>query len=112
MIRHLVFYYPQDEKVSQMTHQQYLLGEGLLIAPTYTSSSFVKVYFPKDDNNISWRHIWSNQAYEAGSYQAIDTPIGQPAVFIKEPFDHPTCSHLLDDLLKFASNYYEAHKKK
>lgn len=106
-----MFYYPQDEKVSQITYQQYLLGEGLLIAPSFTSTSFIKVYFPKDDNNISWRHIWSNNVYEAGTYQAIDTPIGQPAVFIKEPFDEIS-ARSLNDLLKFASNYFETHIKK
>ncbi|CAO3608411.1 unnamed protein product [Cunninghamella echinulata] len=111
LIRHLLFYYPQDEKVSQLTYQQYLLGEGLLIAPSFTSTSFVKVYFPKDDNNISWRHIWSNNVYEAGTYQAIDTPIGQPAIFIKEPFDEIS-TRSLNDLLKFASNYFETHVKK
>ncbi|KAI8336256.1 glycosyl hydrolases family 31-domain-containing protein [Chlamydoabsidia padenii] len=109
LIRHLILYYPQDDKVKQMTWQQFLLGSALMVAPTLSPASFVKVYFPKDDRNITWRHIWTSKIYDAdGSYQAVDTPLGQPAAFVMEPRDGQTGSDYLYPLIKFASSYYES----
>ncbi|KAI8099350.1 glycosyl hydrolases family 31-domain-containing protein [Halteromyces radiatus] len=107
VMRHLILYYPDDDKVQQLTWQQFLLGSAVMVAPTLSPSSYVKVYFPRDNRNISWRHLWTGKLYEAdGSYQAIDTPMGQPAAFVMEPrYDEPG-GRLLDPLLKFASSYY------
>ncbi|SAM05871.1 hypothetical protein [Absidia glauca] len=109
LIRHLILYYPQDDKVKQMTWQQFLLGSALMVAPTLSPASFVKVYFPKDSRNITWRHIWTDKVYDSdGSYQAVDTPLGQPAAFVMEPRDGETGGDCLGPLLKFAALYSDS----
>lgn len=110
LIRHLVLYYPQDGIVQKISWQQFLLGSALMVAPTLSPASYVKVYFPKDDRNITWRHIWTGKTYDAdGSYQAVDTPMGQPAAFVMEPRDDQPGGSELQQLLRFASSYYDAH---
>ncbi|KAI9495853.1 glycosyl hydrolases family 31-domain-containing protein [Zychaea mexicana] len=107
LMRHLVLYYPDDPTVRQIVHSQYLLGPHLMIAPTVSpSASFVKVYFPHENSGISWRHIWTGKYFEAdGSYKVVDTPLGQPAAFVKEPRQD---DGLLNDLISFANHYYSS----
>ncbi|KAI9269247.1 glycosyl hydrolases family 31-domain-containing protein [Phascolomyces articulosus] len=105
LMRHLVLYYPDDPTVRQIVYSQYLLGPHLMVAPTPSpSSSFVKVYFPQESGGVSWRHIWTGKYFEAdGSYKVIDTPLGQPAAFVKEPRQD---DGLLNDLISFSNHYY------
>ncbi|CAO3582318.1 unnamed protein product [Absidia cylindrospora] len=110
LVRHLVLYYPQDSVVQNMTWQQFLLGSALMVAPTLSPVAYVKVYFPKDNRNITWRHIWTGKTYDAdGSYHAVDTPMGQPAAFVMEPRDDQPGATELQQLLKFASSYHDTH---
>lgn len=104
MMRHLVLYYPHDATVRQLSYTQFLFGSDLLVAPTLSpSASFVKVYFPQDSRNVSWRHVWSGKYFEAdASYKTVDTPLGQPAMFIKEPRQD---NGLLNNLVDFANTY-------
>lgn len=104
MMRHLVLYYPHDATVRQLCYTQFLFGPDLLVAPTLSpSASFVKVYFPQDSRDVSWRHVWSGKYFEAdGSYKTVDTPLGQPAMFIKEPRQD---NGLLNNLVDFANTY-------
>ncbi|KAG1306054.1 hypothetical protein G6F64_007889 [Rhizopus arrhizus] len=106
LMRHPVLYYPNDKIARALTYQQYMLGSSLMIAPVLSpSASYVKVYFPKDAQNISWRHIWTGKYYPGdGTYKAVDAPLGQPAVFVKEPRDD---DGLLNDLLNYATTYYQ-----
>jgi alpha-glucosidase (family GH31 glycosyl hydrolase) len=106
LMRHPVLYYPNDKIARVLTYQQYMLGSSLMIAPVLSpSASYVKVYFPKDAQNISWRHIWTGKYYPGdGTYKAVDAPLGQPAVFVKEPRDD---DGLLNDLLNYATTYYQ-----
>ncbi|KAF7722104.1 hypothetical protein EC973_003684 [Apophysomyces ossiformis] len=106
LIRHLVLYYPNDPVVRRMTYTQFLLGPSIMVAPVLSpSASYVKVYFPKDTSETSWRHIWSGRYYAAdGSYKAVDAPIGQPAVFIREPRND---DGLFNGILDYANTYYQ-----
>ncbi|KAI9015785.1 glycosyl hydrolases family 31-domain-containing protein [Phycomyces nitens] len=110
LMRHLVLYYPSDPTVRELTYQQFMLGSALLVAPTLSpSTTFVKVYFPKENTKeIFWRHIWTGKYYPAdGKYVTIDTPFGLPAAFIKEPRED---DGLLNKLLEFASDHYNHHQ--
>lgn len=106
VMRHPVFYYPNDATARELTYQQFMLGNSMLIAPVLSASaSYVKVYFPKDAKNVTWRHIWTGKYYSAdGTYKPVDAPIGQPAVFIKEPRGD---DGLLNELLDYATTYYQ-----
>ncbi|KAI9266997.1 glycosyl hydrolases family 31-domain-containing protein [Sporodiniella umbellata] len=106
LMRHPVLYYPSDRVVRELTYQQFMLGSSIMVAPVLNpSASYVKVYFPKDSQGISWRHIWSGKYYPGdGAYKAVDSPLGQPPVFIKEPRDD---DGLLNDLLNYATTYYQ-----
>ncbi|KAI8146758.1 glycosyl hydrolases family 31-domain-containing protein [Fennellomyces sp. T-0311] len=107
LMRHLVLYYPDDLTVRQIVFSQYLLGPYLMVAPTVSpSNAYVKVYFPRESGNTSWRHIWSGKYFEAdGSYKVVETPLGQPAAFVKEPRQD---DGLLNGLISFANNYYSS----
>ncbi|KAF7725051.1 hypothetical protein EC973_000458 [Apophysomyces ossiformis] len=107
LMRHMVMYYPDDPTVRQITYSQFLLGPWLMVAPvTSPSASFVKVYFPRETNPISWRHIWTGKYYAAdGSYVAVNTPLGQPAAFVREPRED---DGLLHGLLEYAHNAYSS----
>ncbi|RCH90520.1 hypothetical protein CU097_010011 [Rhizopus azygosporus] len=106
LMRHPVLYYPNDKIARELTYQEFLLGSSLLVAPVLSpSASYVKVYFPKDAQDVLWRHIWTGKYYPGdGTYKAIDAPLGQPAVFVKEPRDD---DGLLNGLLNYATTYYQ-----
>ncbi|KAG0180191.1 hypothetical protein DFQ29_001057 [Apophysomyces sp. BC1021] len=106
LIRHLVLYYPNDPNARRITHTQFMLGASIMVAPVLSpSTSYVKVYFPKDTQEISWRHIWSGRYYAAdGSYKAVNAPLGQPAVFIREPRND---DGLFNGILDYANTYYQ-----
>ncbi|CAO3691006.1 unnamed protein product [Rhizopus stolonifer] len=106
LMRHPVLYYPNDRIARELTYQQFMLGSSIMVAPVLSpSASYVKVYFPKDAQNVTWRHIWTGKYYPGdGVYKAVDAPLGQPPVFIKEPRDD---DGLLNDLLNYATTYYQ-----
>ncbi|KAI8993192.1 glycosyl hydrolases family 31-domain-containing protein [Pilobolus umbonatus] len=106
VMRHPILYYPNDKTVRELTYQQFLLGNCILVAPVLNpSAGYVKVYFPKDAQNITWRHIWSGRYFPSdGSYKSVDAPLGQPAVFIKEPRGD---GGVLNELLDYATTYYQ-----
>jgi alpha-glucosidase (family GH31 glycosyl hydrolase) len=107
LIRHLVLYYPYDKTVQEHSNHQFMLGSSLLVAPSLLSTAAsVRVYFPKDAHKITWRHIWTGKYYPAdGTHSIISAPIGQPAVFVKEPRDD---DGLLNDLLDYATTYFQS----
>lgn len=100
-MRHMALYYPDDPSTSELTHQ-FLLGKHLMVAPVLSpSTTFVKVYFPKETERTSWRNIWTGKYFEAdGTYKVVDTPLGQPAALIREPRQD---DGLLNDLVDFAN---------
>ncbi|KAI7872081.1 glycosyl hydrolases family 31-domain-containing protein [Spinellus fusiger] len=104
-MRAMVLYYPQDSTVRQISYQQFFLGSCLLVAPTLSpSASYVKVYFPVDATpGLVWRHLWTGKHYAAdGGYVPIDTPLGLPAVFVREP---RLDDGRLDSLFAYADSY-------
>jgi alpha-glucosidase (family GH31 glycosyl hydrolase) len=106
VMRHPVFYYPNDKIARELTYQQFLIGSSLMVAPVMApSATYVKVYFPRDAQKVTWRHIWSGKYYPGdGTYKPVDAPVGQPAIFIKEPRSD---DGLLNNLLDYATTYYQ-----
>ncbi|GAA5802552.1 hypothetical protein HPULCUR_008022 [Helicostylum pulchrum] len=110
LLRHPVLYYPNDKTARELTYQQFMMGSSIMVAPVLSPSvTYIKVYFPRDAQDVTWRHVWTGKYYPGdGSYKPIDTPIGQPAIFIKEPRDD---DGLLNDLLDYATTYYQRKAK-
>ncbi|KAL9545801.1 hypothetical protein MBANPS3_006978 [Mucor bainieri] len=106
LLRHPVLYYPNDKIARELTYQQFMVGSFMMVAPVLTpSTAFVKVYFPKDAQKVTWRHVWSGKYYTGdGTYQAVDAPLGQTAIFIREPRGD---DGLLNGLLDYATTYYQ-----
>jgi alpha-glucosidase len=81
LVRHLVLAYPDDRR-SRTTHDEYLLGDKLLVAPvTSEGATSRKVYFPPGS---AWFHVFTGARFEGGSESDVDAPIGTPAVFAKD----------------------------
>ena len=59
-----------------------MFGDSLLVAPVLDPNTRqVRVYLP--DACEAWIHLWTMTEYETG-WIAVDAPLGQPAVFIRE----------------------------
>lgn len=84
VVRHLFLHYPEDPRIQALSHEQFLVGTELLVAPvTDPGADRVEVYFPPG----RWVHLWSGTVYDAGTEgrrEKIAAPIGKPAVFFKE----------------------------
>ncbi|XP_047320168.1 sulfoquinovosidase-like [Impatiens glandulifera] len=82
--RHLFLHYPNEERVQQLTYQQFLVGEEILVAPVLDKGKKrVKVYFPLDET-CTWKHIWTGELYtKPGSEEWVEASLGYPAVFVK-----------------------------
>ncbi|XP_024975913.1 uncharacterized protein LOC112513784 [Cynara cardunculus var. scolymus] len=82
--RHLFLHYPNDDHVHNLTYEQFLVGEEILVVPTLDKHrKNVKAYFPVGEN-CGWKHIWTGNIYNIqGSEASIEAPIGYPAIFVK-----------------------------
>lgn len=81
LVRHLVLAYPAD-RTSRTTHDEYLLGDRLLVAPvTIAGATSRRVYFPPGS---AWFHVFTGARFEGGSTAEVPAPIGTPAVFAKD----------------------------
>ncbi|GJV83557.1 alpha-xylosidase 1-like protein [Tanacetum coccineum] len=83
--RHLFLHYPNDDHVHNLTYEQFLVGEEILVVPTLDKDSKnVKAYFPVGEKCV-WKHIWTGDLYDTqGSEATIKAPIGYPAIFVKD----------------------------
>jgi len=81
IVRHLYLHYPNDLAVLNITYEQFLFGEKIMIAPVLDfGKSELNVYFPVGE----WIDFWTGIIYgspEHSVYEKINTPIGRPGVF-------------------------------
>jgi alpha-glucosidase len=86
VVRHPFVHYPHDPKVYGLGYQ-FMVGSEFMVAPVLDpGEETVEVYLPAG----RWVHLWSGSEYgslEKGVYEAVDAPIGEPAVFYKEGSD-------------------------
>lgn len=81
LVRHLVLAYPAD-RTSRTTHDEYLLGDRLLVAPvTNAGAASRNVYFPPGS---AWFHVFTGARFEGGTTSEVEASIGTPAVFAKD----------------------------
>lgn len=81
MVRHLVLAHP-DDRESQRTHDEYLLGDRLLVAPVLAEGARTRsVYFPPGN---AWFDVWTGARYEGGTRIEVAAAIGSPPVFARD----------------------------
>src|SRR5690606_8014718 len=72
LVRHLVLAYPSDRQ-SRTTHDEYLLGDRLLVAPvTQAGATSRSVYFPPGS---AWFHVFTGARFEGGTTADVEAPI-------------------------------------
>ncbi|MCB1193023.1 MAG: alpha-glucosidase [Leptospiraceae bacterium] len=80
VIRPLYLHYPKDKNTYDLK-KQFLVGQDILVIPVLEKGAEeVEGYFPAG----RWENIWNNEFLKGGRRHTINTPIGKPAVFIKE----------------------------
>ncbi len=78
VVRPMFFHY--DEPRAYTEQYQYLLGRDILAAPTIEEAAARRtLWLPRD----RWIHLWSGSLYSGGETE-VETPLGHPAVFIRE----------------------------
>jgi len=84
VVRHLFLHYPEDETVRRLRHEEFLVGNELLVTPVLDPGvEEVRVYLPAGQ----WIHIWSDREYgdeRRGTWVTVEAPMGRPAVFHKK----------------------------
>ena len=77
LVRHLVLHYPEDAEVYGI-HDQYLLGEELLVAPVLTQGATSRrLYLPEG----TWFDVWTGAELSGGQWVDHPAPLGSPPVF-------------------------------
>ncbi|CAL4957297.1 unnamed protein product [Urochloa decumbens] len=84
--RHSFLHYPEDERVLQLTYQQFLVGTEMMVVPVLDKGrSAVAAYFPAGGG--AWRHVWTGDEYGGGVLGGFEVevkaPVGYPAVFVR-----------------------------
>jgi len=78
--RTLAIDYTHDEAVYYEDYQnQFLFGDGLLVAPVVSTELTAKVYLPCGD----WYRFGSDEKYEGGREYVVDAPLADLPVFAK-----------------------------
>lgn len=79
IIRPLVYEYPHDKKVRNMS-DEYMLGKFVLVAPVTTPGKEAReVYLPEGE----WYDYYTNEKYIGGKYILADAPLDKVPLFIK-----------------------------
>ncbi|SFT01159.1 glycoside hydrolase family 31 protein [Mucilaginibacter polytrichastri] len=78
--RTLAINYTQDAMVYNPTYQnQFLFGDGLLVAPVISTEHTASVYLPQGE----WYRVSSGQHYDGGHAYTVDAPLTDLPVFAK-----------------------------
>jgi len=85
VVRHLWLHYPTDPTAHE-TDDQFLLGEGFLVAPVlekcrgwFGCSSERDVYLPEGE----WTHLWTGEITTGPASLRVDSPMQQPPVYYR-----------------------------
>lgn len=79
VVRPMWLHFP-DATFHGITHQQFMVGDTLLVAPVLDPGvDRVEVVLPDG----RWVHVWSGDVHVAGRTR-VDTPLGEPAVFYRQ----------------------------
>lgn len=65
---------------------EYMFGPDVLVAPIYKDENRRKVYLPA---GAKWKYSWSGKVYEGGQSLALDVPMDEIPVFLKNEANIP-----------------------
>jgi sulfoquinovosidase len=68
-----------DAALADVTHA-FTLGSDVLVAPAFSPGA-ARTTLPLPAGR--WQHVWSSRAYEGGRTVTVESPIGEPAVFVR-----------------------------
>ncbi len=77
VVRHLALHF-QDDKNVRSINDQFLLGEGLLVAPIFTEETTREVYLPAGE----WTNLLTGEVITGGKTVTVEANIGQIPVFL------------------------------
>ncbi len=81
VMRTMFYEFPQDEKCWELK-DQYMYGTDLLVAPVmYYKARSREVYLP---TGAKWVNAWTGETFEGGQTIAVDAPIEQIPVFLRD----------------------------
>ena len=96
LVRHLMLHYPNDAE-AVVCHDQYLLGDRLLVAPVLTQGATTRsVYLPEG----RWWHWWSNTPFTGPGRVSVPAPFGEIPIFVKEGTILPLFEDDIDTLAR------------
>lgn len=102
LLRHPFLMAPNDSNFWK-SRFEFFYGPDVFVAPVvHPRQRRLSVYLPRG----TWMHLWTGKVFESkslvheyqGSSVTVETPLGQPAVFLK----HPVSNVLLNPLIRFA----------
>jgi alpha-glucosidase len=79
--RSLAINYSNDSNIySHEFHNQFLLGDYLLVCPVASNERLVKIYLP----NGNWYELYTDKKYTGGETYIIEAPLDRLPVFVKQ----------------------------
>ncbi|KAG3139023.1 hypothetical protein PC128_g25448 [Phytophthora cactorum] len=107
VLRHPIVYSPNDTTARTVIDESFWVGEALYVAPVYqVRATSLEVYLPPIELNsegqrlngssIRYKHLWSGQEFESGQTVTVDSPWGQPGVFVRWPTTNEEDTQLQD----------------
>lgn len=96
VVRHPWIHFPDDPALWRLRHEQFLVGDALLVAPVLDPGvDHAAVHLPAG----RWTHVWSGATHGDPARATkinIPAPLGQPAVF--HPENHPDGARFRENL--------------
>ncbi len=84
MVRLPFLHYPDDPVIRAITHESFMLGSDLFIAPVLDPGvSQIETYLPEG----SWIHGWTGQSFSQGKHR-IAAPMGEPPALVRADSRH------------------------
>jgi alpha-glucosidase len=91
-----LFLHHESDQETYGLQDCYLYGRDLLVAPVWRAGETMRaVYLP---NGETWRHVWSEAAYQGGQQIRIAAPLGQPPVFFRQGSEYASLFGRLREL--------------
>jgi alpha-glucosidase len=69
-----------DPALDAVTHA-FTLGRDVLVAPAFAPGT-ARTTLPLPSGR--WEHVWTERTYTGGREVTVDSPLGHPAVFVRE----------------------------
>jgi len=96
LVRHLYLEFPEDKKVREI-EDEYMLGDGLLVAPVLEDTDRRDIYIPEG----RWRDLWENKEF-VGPYElsAYPAPLERIPVFVSCYSRSAVLDKVIEDIKK------------